>query len=116
LTYTLELPVAFTIIAGLGTVMALAASAAAFYKTRLNKDTIDVLSENNKALSERVDILSTSVETLTEDNRELRLENSTLRSLVTADKAINELTAATREGHEKILSAIASRCDTCPQA
>lgn len=109
MSYEIELPVALAVIAGLGTLVAMVASTLAYYKARLNKDTIDVLKENNAALSARVDILTETVETLRLENQNLSRENETLRSIASADRAIKDMNRTMVEGHKAILDALSLR-------
>jgi FtsZ-binding cell division protein ZapB len=108
-SYVVELPTVLALIGGLGTLVAVVASTLAYYKATFNKDTIEVLKENNQALVARVDLLTKDVETLRTENQTLSRENETLRSIASADRAIKDMNRTMADGHKAILEALTMR-------
>lgn len=109
-----------SLVLGLFALVALVCALVAFARVSLTKSTVEVLSESNRALTERLDIMESEK---TRQDAEMTImkaklvkvegENATLRSLVTGTEAIQRLgelvlqeTQTRQREHHDILASI----------
>lgn len=88
--------------------VALVTSAVAVGRASLAKSTIDVLRQNNEALTERVDILETEKASDAKRITKLEAENETLRTMASSEAAVERvaerLAAVTAKQHAEVIA------------
>lgn len=98
----------FTLIATAFTILGLLASAVAYFEVTRRRHTAETLRENNKDLTDRVDILEDKNAALEKDLATAKGTILVLRETVTQAAAVNALQERTNANHQEIMALLVS--------